>query len=338
MCVPLLPSLSPLPLLLSSQHPDTPREPSPSNNSGLGAGLSARALAQHGINLTLVEIDPAVYEFARDYFGVGEDVDAGEVVLDDAVRWVERQEAQGGKVRSVLHGAPLVQRLRRLTHVRFRSCSTTSFTTSCVSPCACSSPPHPRSDLARTRQFTGGAVPSTLFTLPFLTRLASLLHPSGILALNFAGTLSSASSRSILRTVLHAFTSSPSTSGHCRAIEDVPQTATGAQRPAGPDAFRNLVVFCSREGSVPLEFRAPHAGDYLAWPSPGIRRSVFASFRGQEVDLGGVAVAGEGPEGGGGLIRGEEDARRVAREQVAEVRMHWAAMREVLPREVWARW
>ncbi|TNY21039.1 S-adenosyl-L-methionine-dependent methyltransferase [Rhodotorula diobovata] len=292
MCVPLLPSLSPLPLLLSSQHPDTPREPSPSNNSGLGAGLSARALAQHGINLTLVEIDPAVYEFARDYFGVGEDVDAGEVVLDDAVRWVERQEAQGGKLFDyIIHDV-----------------------------------------------FTGGAVPSTLFTLPFLTRLASLLHPSGILALNFAGTLSSASSRSILRTVLHAFTSSPSTSGHCRAIEDVPQTATGAQRPAGPDAFRNLVVFCSREGSVPLEFRAPHAGDYLAWPSPGIRRSVFASFRGQEVDLGGVAVAGEGPEGGGGLIRGEEDARRVAREQVAEVRMHWAAMREVLPREVWARW
>lgn len=66
--------------------------------SGLGAGLSARALYQHKVNLTLVEIDPAVYDFAVAYFGVDE-VRAGDVVLEDAVTWARRQD-QAGRVRT----------------------------------------------------------------------------------------------------------------------------------------------------------------------------------------------------------------------------------------------
>lgn len=46
------------------------------------------------MNLTLIEIDPVVYNFATRYFGV-DDVRAGEVVLEDAVAWVDRQEARG---------------------------------------------------------------------------------------------------------------------------------------------------------------------------------------------------------------------------------------------------
>ncbi|BGP40816.1 hypothetical protein JCM10449v2_004781 [Rhodotorula kratochvilovae] len=253
---------------------------------GLGAGLSARALAQHGVNLTLVEIDPVVYAYARDYVGVS-DVDVGEVVLRDAVKWVEEQEASGKMFDYIVHDV-----------------------------------------------FTGGAVPAALFTLPFLTRLAALLHPSGVLALNFAGTLSSPSSRAILRTVLSAFTLPPH-SGTCRAIEDVPQSASGPQRPQGEGAFRNLVVFCSREWFVPLDFRPPERADFLAFPSPGIRRGVFASFGGQEVDLA-PFVPREGD--GGRLVRGGEDAAWVERAQLPEVRMHWEAMRGVLPAEVWARW
>ncbi|GAA6048483.1 hypothetical protein JCM3770_003780 [Rhodotorula araucariae] len=260
---------------------------------GLGAGLSARALAQHGINLTIVEIDPVVYAYARDYFGVS-DVSAGEVVLQDAVKWVAEQEGSGKLFDYIVHDV-----------------------------------------------FTGGAVPAALFTLPFLTRLAALLHPSGVLALNFAGTLSSPSSRAILRTILAAFTLPPS-SGACRAIEDVPQTAAaGPQHPgAGTDAFRNVVVFCSRSWFVPVAFRAPSRADLLAFPSAGIRRAVFAAFRGHEIDLAPFMPSreGAGEEVGGRLVRGEEDARWVAREQLADVRRHWDAMRGVLPAEVWARW
>ncbi|GAA5924080.1 hypothetical protein JCM3775_005590 [Rhodotorula graminis] len=258
---------------------------------GLGAGLSARALAQHGVNLTLVELDPAVYEFARDYFGVAEDVEAGEVVLEDAVTWVERQE--GDKLFDyIIHDV-----------------------------------------------FTGGAVPAHLFLLPFLSRLSTLLHPSGVLALNFAGSLgASPASRSILGTVLHTFTS---TGGHCRAIEDVPRTHDDEPAAAADDRdeIRNVVVFCSRSWFVPIEFRAVERADLLEWPSPGIRRSVFRDFEGHEVDLAPFRVAGDGEEGEeGGILWDGEDARRVEGEQLGEVRRHWEAMRGVLPAEVWARW
>lgn len=101
------------------------------------------------------------------------------------------------------------------------------------------------------------------------------------------------------------------------------------------DEIRNVVVFCSRSWFVPIEFRAVERADLLEWPSPGIRRSVFRDFEGQEVDLGPFRVA-LGEEGG--LLREERDARRVEKAQVGKVRRHWEAMRGVLPAEVWARW
>lgn len=60
-------------------------------NSGLGAGLSTRALMQHNINLTVVEIDPVVYEYARQYFGVPEP--AGGVYLEDARAFLRRKSS-----------------------------------------------------------------------------------------------------------------------------------------------------------------------------------------------------------------------------------------------------
>jgi len=50
--------------------------------SGLGAGLAARALHQHQVKVTIVEIDPVVYDFARRYFAVPEP--SGGVFLEDA--------------------------------------------------------------------------------------------------------------------------------------------------------------------------------------------------------------------------------------------------------------
>lgn len=64
--------------------------------SGLGAGLIARALDHHGVNLTICEIDPVVYEFAREYFAVPE---PAQVVLGDAKEWLTKR-GEGEKVSS----------------------------------------------------------------------------------------------------------------------------------------------------------------------------------------------------------------------------------------------
>ncbi|KAG2154997.1 S-adenosyl-L-methionine-dependent methyltransferase [Suillus bovinus] len=59
---------------------------------GLGTGISANAFAQHGIATTIVEIDPAVYDAARQYFGLS-DPGNNNVFLQDARGWVRRRRA-----------------------------------------------------------------------------------------------------------------------------------------------------------------------------------------------------------------------------------------------------
>ncbi|TFK43670.1 spermidine synthase [Crucibulum laeve] len=59
---------------------------------GLGAGISATSFIRHGINTTIVEIDPAVYEAARTYFGLP-DPGPGNVFLEDARSWVSEKRA-----------------------------------------------------------------------------------------------------------------------------------------------------------------------------------------------------------------------------------------------------
>lgn len=59
---------------------------------GLGTGISANAFAQHGIATTIVEIDPAVYDAARQYFGLS-DPGPNNVFLQDARGWVRSRRA-----------------------------------------------------------------------------------------------------------------------------------------------------------------------------------------------------------------------------------------------------
>ncbi|KAG1752575.1 uncharacterized protein EDB91DRAFT_1103330 [Suillus paluster] len=59
---------------------------------GLGAGISANAFAQHDIATTIVEIDPAVYDAARQYFGLS-DPGSNNVFLQDARGWVRSRRA-----------------------------------------------------------------------------------------------------------------------------------------------------------------------------------------------------------------------------------------------------
>ncbi|KAL7946521.1 S-adenosyl-L-methionine-dependent methyltransferase [Trichoderma barbatum] len=54
---------------------------------GLGIGTAPSALASHGIETTVVEIDPAVYEFAQKYFQLRENSPA---VIEDAVKYTTK--------------------------------------------------------------------------------------------------------------------------------------------------------------------------------------------------------------------------------------------------------
>ncbi|KAI0068717.1 hypothetical protein BV25DRAFT_1873861 [Artomyces pyxidatus] len=64
---------------------------------GLGAGIAATALTRHGISTTIVEIDPAVYNASRQFFGLP-DVGADKVFLDDASKVVydKKKEVEKG--------------------------------------------------------------------------------------------------------------------------------------------------------------------------------------------------------------------------------------------------
>ncbi len=72
--------------------------------SGLGAGISATSFARQNIDITVVEIDPAVYNASRQYFGLP-DLDSGRVYLEDArvVVAEKRRSAIQSKYDYVVH-------------------------------------------------------------------------------------------------------------------------------------------------------------------------------------------------------------------------------------------
>lgn len=57
---------------------------------GLGIGTAPKALVAHGIQTTVVELDPVVHEFATRYFGLPANHTA---VIQDAVSWVKEEAA-----------------------------------------------------------------------------------------------------------------------------------------------------------------------------------------------------------------------------------------------------
>ncbi|KAK7061960.1 spermidine synthase [Favolaschia claudopus] len=59
---------------------------------GLGAGISATAFNRHGLDTTIVEIDPAVYDAARLYFGLPEHPSTN-LFLEDARTWAANRRA-----------------------------------------------------------------------------------------------------------------------------------------------------------------------------------------------------------------------------------------------------
>ncbi|KAK4699343.1 hypothetical protein P7C70_g6917, partial [Phenoliferia sp. Uapishka_3] len=161
--------------------------------------------------------------------------------------------------------------------------------------------------------FTGGSVPSSLFTTEFWSLTSRSLLPTGIVAVNFAGNITSLSSHLVLHTLLSSFP-------HCRAWEDGP--------PSGD--FRNIVLLCSPNKERKVRMRNPVPVDFLPYPSPRIRKRVFETYKEFEIDLRGTDRTVP--------ILGEKNKGILDRTLVSGAKEHWGIMKKVLRDEVWAKW
>ncbi|KAK7060415.1 hypothetical protein VNI00_001180 [Paramarasmius palmivorus] len=135
-------------------------------DSGLGAGVSTTALHRHGMNLTIIEIDPAVYEAARRFFGVP-DPGEGNAFLEDAGAWVATRAAERRNLTEVVE--------KDLYDIVIHDC------------------------------FSGGGVPQHLYTIEFWNDLKTLVKEDGVVVINFAGEVDSEASRHVLRTLDEVF-------------------------------------------------------------------------------------------------------------------------------------
>lgn len=61
---------------------------------GLGIGTTPSALIAHGINTTIVEIDPVVYDYATRYFNLPSNHTK---IIEDATVFVDMMEAKGAE-------------------------------------------------------------------------------------------------------------------------------------------------------------------------------------------------------------------------------------------------
>jgi spermidine synthase len=110
--------------------------------SGLGAGISATSFARQNIDVTVIEIDPAVYNASRQYFGLP-DLDSDRVFLEDA-RVVVAEKRRSTEQ----HGHSNAEKYDYVVH----DC------------------------------FSGGGVPAHLFTLQFWEDLKAIMNPEGVVA------------------------------------------------------------------------------------------------------------------------------------------------------------
>lgn len=69
-------------------------------NSGLGVGTTPSALIKHGIDTTIVEIDPVVYKFATEYFNLPSNHLAA---IEDATKFVKRSQASSVRYDYIVH-------------------------------------------------------------------------------------------------------------------------------------------------------------------------------------------------------------------------------------------
>lgn len=231
---------------------------------GLGVGTTPAALISHGVETTIVEIDPIVHQFAMEYFHLPA---KHKSVIADAADFVERSV-----------GASEAQKYDYIVH-----------------------------DV-----FTGGVLPFNLFTVEFMRGLNTLLNEDGVIAINYAGDVSSYTAGLVVRTIRNVF---PTCRVFCESLED--------------SNFTNMVVFCKKSTVTPLKFREPIQADYL--------RSKFRETHlvpRREIDLSRF----DRVEEGGQKILVAKELEHVKRFQDQGAIAHWKIMRSVLPAPVWEHW
>jgi hypothetical protein len=84
--------LEPVPRALDVKP--TPESEKSALNIGLGIGTAPNALITHGLNVTIVELDPVVHKYATEYFGLLPNHTA---VISDAVRYVAETSVSNPK-------------------------------------------------------------------------------------------------------------------------------------------------------------------------------------------------------------------------------------------------
>lgn len=213
---------------------------------GLGVGIAAEALIAHGNKVHVVEIDPSVYAYARGFFGLAE---PHAVHLVDARSWVHD--------RSTLLSESAAPAGVNLEDSKF--------------------------SLVIHDCFSGGGVPSHIFTIEFWEELKQIMTADGALAVNFAGHLGSEAARAIWYTLQAAF--APKNGGKgCRVFHDV----VGDKREEHKmkkDEFLNMVYFCQKddkkeESASQVKFRKPNENDYLrSW----LRKTILSTMMEREV-------------------------------------------------------
>lgn len=231
---------------------------------GLGVGTVARALLKHDITLTIVEIDPLVFEYSQKYFGLPKLV--GEVFLEDARAYLGRKEPwKSQRFDYVIHDV-----------------------------------------------FTGGSVPSSLFTLECWRAIRAKLKDDGVLAVNFVGAPTSDVAGMVLKTLFKVFP-------HCRAFSENPALA--------PTEYQNMVIFCSPARKP--EFRELLQEDHSIL-SP-YQFEVLGSIDTREIDV--ISILSNQTDDS--LVVTDGNRSKLDQAQVADGLNHWGIMRKSLPEEVW---
>ncbi|KAH9455029.1 hypothetical protein Pst134EA_022507 [Puccinia striiformis f. sp. tritici] len=243
---------------------------------GVGVGVSARVLMKDGVNVTAVEIDPIVYEYAQKYFGFP--VPEGGIFLEDARAYLNRKEENDRE--------------------------------------------DPRFDYVIHDVFTGGSVPSSLFTIECWNSIRSKLKDDGVLAVNFVGRPLSEAASFVLTTLFEVFP-------FCRAFsEDSGVSISDSD-------YQNMVIFCSPSG--PPQFRKPTEIEGF---EPSIYQSqVLSSFEDHELDLGRLSANHNDPENTNDSNRSfvltDLNSYQLDLAQVQNALFHWEIMRKILPHQVW---
>jgi len=244
---------------------------------GVGAGVSARVLMKDGAVLTVVEIDPVVYEYAQKYFGFP--TPDGGIFLEDARVYLSRQDkGDDDAFDYVIHDV-----------------------------------------------FTGGSVPSSLFTAESWRAIRSKLKDDGVLAVNFVGRPLSEAASYVLTTLFSVFP-------FCRAFSE------DSGVPLSDSDYQNMVIFCSPNGK-PI-FKKPI--EIVGFEPSSYQLQVLNSFEDHEFDLGRLLAADHDHQSPQQITSKKEsfvltdrNKALLDRAQVQNGLLHWEIMRKVLPHEVW---